>query len=81
MPHHRQPDDLAMLRKPILGAVKFVETAEWGLPGAVWEAWRMGSWFLERTEFQTEMIEVGEMNGSDASTPGMDFTAVINGAH
>lgn len=40
-----------------------------------------GDWFLERTEFQTEMIEVGEMNGSDASTPGMDFTAVINGAH
>lgn len=70
-----------MLRKPILGAVKFVETAAWGLPGAGWEACRMGSWFLERTEFQTEMMEVGEMNGSDAGTPGMDFTAVINGAH
>lgn len=41
---------------------------EWGLHGAVWEAWRMGSWSLEKTEFQTAMMEVGEMTGCDGGT-------------
>lgn len=35
----------------------------------------MGSWYLERTEFQTEMMDVGEMTGHDGGTSGMDFTS------